>query len=327
MAAPSARWRACAAPGGAPHPVQAAMAEHDGTQCGFCTPGIVMSAWAFAPAARAATHARGAGRQSLPLHRLSPDRRGHGQDGGRSPRAAPPRCRRERSRRASAAASSRPPRWPSCWRCAPRIPRPAAGRRHRSRPARRRSPRAAGRGHLPARTCRSCTAIVGRRGGITVGAAVPYARGCRSLIDGFPGAAALLARLGSRQIRGLGTLGGNLGTASPIGDMPPPLIALGASVTLASPRGARELPVEEFFTGYRKTALAPDEVIVEPARCRARGRARSSPARRSQAPRPGHRDGRPARYRCGSGTAWSRTRASAFGGMAATPARRAPRRR
>jgi xanthine dehydrogenase small subunit len=100
--------------------------------------------------------------------------------------------------------------------------------------------------------------------GFTIGAAVPYG----ALLDlcraeaGFAPFAALLARLGSRQIRGLGTLGGNLGTASPIGDSLPPLVALGAAVRVASVRGVREMPVEAFLTGYRQTALAPDEVVV-----------------------------------------------------------------
>jgi xanthine dehydrogenase small subunit len=100
--------------------------------------------------------------------------------------------------------------------------------------------------------------------GLSLGAAVSYAR----LLDlcraeaGFGPLAALLARLGSRQIRGLGTLGGNLGTASPIGDALPPLVALGATVTLASLRGERRMPVAEFLTGYRQNALATDEVIL-----------------------------------------------------------------
>jgi xanthine dehydrogenase small subunit len=100
--------------------------------------------------------------------------------------------------------------------------------------------------------------------GITIGAAVPYARlldACAADAD-FEPLAALLRRLGSRQIRGMGTLGGNLGTASPIGDSLPPLIALGATVTLASPRGERTLPVEDFITGYRTTVLATDELVL-----------------------------------------------------------------
>ena len=72
----------------------------------------------------------------------------------------------------------------------------------------------------------------------------------------------MIRRIGSRQIRNLGTFAGNMQTASPIGDTPPCLIALGAEVTLASRAGKRTLPVEQFITGYRKTALKPDEVIA-----------------------------------------------------------------
>jgi xanthine dehydrogenase small subunit len=107
-------------------------------------------------------------------------------------------------------------------------------------------------------------AIETRPEGILIGAAVPYGK----LLDlfraeaAFAPFAALLARLGSRQIRALGTLGGNLGTASPIGDALPPLLALGAVVQVASRRGAREMPVQAFLTGYRRNALEPDEVIL-----------------------------------------------------------------
>jgi xanthine dehydrogenase small subunit len=69
-------------------------------------------------------------------------------------------------------------------------------------------------------------------------------------------------RIGSRQIRNLGTIAGNLATASPIGDSIPCLLALDASVKLMSRAGERVLPVESFITGYRKTALAAGEVIA-----------------------------------------------------------------
>jgi xanthine dehydrogenase small subunit len=105
------------------------------------------------------------------------------------------------------------------------------------------------------------TTIVDGKEEITIGAAVPYARAMPILIAAFPALRTYLARLGSRQIRTLGTIGGNIGTASPIGDMPPVLLALETRLTLASVRGARELPLEDFFLDYRKTALAPDEVI------------------------------------------------------------------
>jgi len=68
---------------------------------------------------------------------------------------------------------------------------------------------------------------------------------------------------GSRQIRNLATIGGSLGTASPISDLVPVLMAYRARVRVESVDGQRELPVDEFITGYRKTALAPHEIIRE----------------------------------------------------------------
>jgi xanthine dehydrogenase small subunit len=65
----------------------------------------------------------------------------------------------------------------------------------------------------------------------------------------------------SRLIRNSATLGGNIGTASPIGDSPPVLLALEASVVLASSSGERVVPLAEFFTGYRKTVRHPNELI------------------------------------------------------------------
>ncbi len=96
---------------------------------------------------------------------------------------------------------------------------------------------------------------------VTIGAAASYARAMPALIANYPALKTYLARLGSRQIRTMGTLGGNIGTASPIGDMPPVLIALEARLRLTSTRRARELPLQDFFLDYRKTALAADEVI------------------------------------------------------------------
>ncbi|MBL0196469.1 MAG: xanthine dehydrogenase molybdopterin binding subunit [Myxococcales bacterium] len=71
----------------------------------------------------------------------------------------------------------------------------------------------------------------------------------------------MLLAFASRQVRNRASLAGNLVTASPIGDMAPVLLALGATITLASPRGERTLPLEGFFVGYRKTVLAPDELV------------------------------------------------------------------
>ena len=73
----------------------------------------------------------------------------------------------------------------------------------------------------------------------------------------------LLPLFSSRLIRNRATLGGNLMTASPIGDAPPVLLALDASVTLASTAGRRVVPLREFFLAYRKTAARPDEVMID----------------------------------------------------------------
>jgi xanthine dehydrogenase small subunit len=106
--------------------------------------------------------------------------------------------------------------------------------------------------------------IVAGQAGLSVGAAEPYVALLDQIADDpdFVAFAGLLRRLGSRQIRALGTLGGNLGTASPIGDALPPLLALGARLTLAGPNGTREVAVEDFLLGYRRNALRPDEVIA-----------------------------------------------------------------
>jgi len=79
----------------------------------------------------------------------------------------------------------------------------------------------------------------------------------------FPMLAKMFAVFAARQIRNRATLGGNLVTASPIGDSAPVLMALDASVVLASALGQRVVPLVDFFTGYRQTQLRPDELMLE----------------------------------------------------------------
>jgi CO/xanthine dehydrogenase FAD-binding subunit len=99
-------------------------------------------------------------------------------------------------------------------------------------------------------------------GRIRLGAGVPYARVIDELAAELPGLAAASRTVGSPQIRNRGTVGGNLGSASPAGDAHPPLLATGATVEVASVRGVRRLPVTEFFTGPKRSALAADELIA-----------------------------------------------------------------
>ena len=96
---------------------------------------------------------------------------------------------------------------------------------------------------------------------LTIGSAATYSEFGATLSADWPAFAPMLERLGSLQIRNRGTLGGNIGNASPIGDMPPPLIALGADIQLDSENGERWIALQDFFVDYKKTVLAPGEFI------------------------------------------------------------------
>jgi CO/xanthine dehydrogenase FAD-binding subunit len=98
-------------------------------------------------------------------------------------------------------------------------------------------------------------------GGVRVGAGVTYTRAIAELAGDLPGLAIAARTVGSPQIRNRGTIGGNLGSASPAGDCHPPLLAVGAEVEVASAGGARRVPIDEFFTGPKQSALEPDELI------------------------------------------------------------------
>ncbi len=98
-------------------------------------------------------------------------------------------------------------------------------------------------------------------GQIRLGAGVTYARVIDELGDQLPGLAMAARTVGSPQIRNRGTVGGNLGAASPAGDCHPPLLAAGAQVEVASTRGIRRIPAHDFYTGVKQNALAPDELI------------------------------------------------------------------
>lgn len=96
---------------------------------------------------------------------------------------------------------------------------------------------------------------------IRLGAAVPYARIIRELSGPAPALAQASRTIGSPQIRNRGSVGGNLGTASPAGDAHPVLLATNAVVEVESVRGRRTVPIREFFLGVKRNALAPDELI------------------------------------------------------------------
>lgn len=97
---------------------------------------------------------------------------------------------------------------------------------------------------------------------LSIGAAVTLADAFQALVAQRPALAAFAERFAGLPVRNSGTLGGNVANGSPIGDSMPLLIALGARIVLASTRGERILALEDFYTGYRQTALAADEVVA-----------------------------------------------------------------
>ncbi len=257
------------------HPVQAAMVESDASQCGFCTPGFVMALFAFQHGGEAAedetVHEALAGN----LCRCT---------GYRPIVAAARRIAGEADRFDTAAPMLRDALAPL--RRAKEIALQHEGERFFApntlgrllelRAQHRKAHLLAGGTDLAllvTKDYRSLgTVILVTRvpelleiaigsDAVTLGAAVTYTDALPALERFWPSLALLVKRIGSRQIRNLGTIGGNIANASPIGDMPPALIALGATVTLRSHRQRRELLLEEFFLDYRKTALAEDEIV------------------------------------------------------------------
>jgi xanthine dehydrogenase small subunit len=96
---------------------------------------------------------------------------------------------------------------------------------------------------------------------IAIGAAATLTDAYAALVRERPQLKTFANRFAGLPVRNSGTLGGNVANGSPIGDSMPLLIALGAHVVLLSHRGHRELPLEGFYTGYRKNVLAADEVV------------------------------------------------------------------
>jgi len=250
------------APNGAPHPVQAAMLAAEATQCGFCTPGIVMSLYAHARIGGDAHEALAGNLCRCTGYRPILDAMAAlpvAEEPGPScpvtdvTALGPPEHRFFLPRNLNDALALRREN-PGAWLLAGGTDLGLRFSEHRDNPA----------AIICLRAVAELRGITAGPAGLSVGAVEPYAA-LRDLIADdrdFAAFAGLLRRLGSRQIRALGTLGGNLGTASPIGDALPPLLALGARLTLAGPHGAREMEVEDFLLGYRRNALRADEVIA-----------------------------------------------------------------
>jgi xanthine dehydrogenase small subunit len=261
-------------PGAALHPVQQALVEADATQCGFCTPGFVMAMVAFNLGGEPP-------RDDLIHEALA----------GNLCRCTGYRPIVEACRRAAELSGANAAAAALDDSLAPVLPSPCSEYRHGSQiflapgsleelaEATAQHPTAhllgggtdlgilvsKEREALPVviSTARvpQLKRIVEGPDALELGGAVTYSEALPRLDAHFPAFAALVRRIGSRQIRNLGTLAGNLATASPIGDTLPCLMALEATVALRSRAGARSMPVEQFILGYRKTALQPGEFI------------------------------------------------------------------
>jgi len=263
--------------GGELHPVQRAMVECHGSQCGFCTPGFVMSLYALYESEPAPSRQRIDDALAGNLCRCT----------GYRPIVAAARRAYELGQRAPDADAAE--ELAALLRSIARqdaLELQGGGRRFfapRTADAlaelRERHPEArlvAGgtdvglwvtKQHLELDTLISVSEVaelavvsVGDMH-LEIGAAATYADVHAVLAAQHPDLGELVRRIGSVQIRNVGTLGGNVANASPIGDTLPALMALDASVVLRSGRQRRELPLDAFFVGYRKTALRPGEFL------------------------------------------------------------------
>lgn len=255
------------------HPVQEAMVKHHGSQCGFCTPGFIMSLFALyhsdvAPERHAVLNAlsgnlcRCTGYRPIIDAALELLEQRHGDRFSRDAEAIEAELKALDSDTGADGVGFWQPH-----------SRAELGEVVKAHPDARFSAGSTDLAlektqqvkTLPAlidlTAVRELTQLSVDDDFIHIGAAVSYADLAPALLADYPEASEWLERLGSTPIRNRGTLGGNLGNASPIGDTPPLLIALGAEVTLASGEGERRLPVAELITGYRQTVMRAGEWI------------------------------------------------------------------
>ncbi|WP_028534125.1 xanthine dehydrogenase small subunit [Paludibacterium yongneupense] len=263
------------AAGGVLHPVQQAMVDCHGSQCGFCTPGFVMSLWAMyenhphCPSQEAMQDTLSGNLCRCTGYRPI-------MDAARAAYASP-RVELQRGPIAAALEALRElpvleGREGDARYAAPRTLADLLERRARA-PQARLVAGATDVGLWVTKQLRDPGEVI-FVGGVAelrtvsndgawleIGAAVPLERAFEELALLHPAWDGLRRRFASGPVRNAGTLGGNVANGSPIGDSMPPLIAAGATVVLASVGGERELALEDFYLAYQRTALAPDEIL------------------------------------------------------------------
>jgi xanthine dehydrogenase small subunit len=256
------------------HPVQQALVEHHGSQCGFCTPGFVMSLWAchrrHIDAGTQPTRAQLADDLSGNLCRCTGYRpildAGQAMFQGPAPafdRAPVVAALRELSRD--------PPLSAGGWHA----PRDLASLATlcTSRPAARLVAGSTDMGLWVTKQLRTLPELVATAevpelhrlavegGRLHFGAAVSLQAAWAVLVGHWPALEDLWLRFASRPIREAGTLGGNIANGSPIGDSAPALMALGAELLLQRGEQLRRLPIEDFYVDYMKNRLQPGEFL------------------------------------------------------------------
>jgi xanthine dehydrogenase small subunit len=251
---------------GALHPVQQAMVDHHGSQCGFCTPGFVMSLLALRTEAkpdRAAINEALAGNLCRCTgYRPIVDAAIEACTGHQIPASLPLPAQHDTLALTHAGRQSFSPR--SADELAqtlldhPQSVIVAGGtdvglwvtKQHKKLPV-----------TVSLDAADDLRVISENEDIIRIGAAATYQDALPVLEKHFPDLGALIRRIGSRQIRNRGTIGGNIANASPIGDTPPALLALDASLVLRVGNTRRTVKLDDFFTGYRRSVLAPSEFI------------------------------------------------------------------
>ncbi|PTX54324.1 xanthine dehydrogenase small subunit [Litoreibacter ponti] len=244
-----------AGPDGALHPVQQAMVEHHGSQCGFCTPGFITT--------MAAAHKNGAKDHEDQL--------------------AGNLCRctgyAPILRAAEAASRADVPDWMDDTALTAQAPYPmpessdALAAWYADHPDATliggatdvglwvtKQLRELGDVAFLAR-CTDLQQIEETEDGLRIGAACTITQVLDAMRDRHPSMAEMLRRYGSVQVRNAATIGGNIANGSPIGDSPPALIALGATLHLRHGETRREMPLQEFFVEYGKQDRAPGEFV------------------------------------------------------------------
>ena len=258
------------------HPVQQALVECHGSQCGFCTPGFVMSLYALyesgpAPSRRVVDDALAGNLCRCTGYRPIADAVLRAYELGRSAGAAA----RERlatqlrsiARRETLALEHRGRRF-----FAPRTSDALADLCQRYPGA----TLLAGatdvglwvtKGHreldvlVSTASVEELARVSVEDGCLSIGAAVTLSDARGALAAEYPDLGELVRRFGSTQVRNTATVCGNVANASPVGDLPPALLALGAALVLRRGGERRELPLDDFFLGYRRTALRPGEFL------------------------------------------------------------------